>query len=40
MEALLANTDDLKGKMKEKVEANKDLGLLSKELATIMLDCP
>ncbi len=40
MEALLANTGDLKGKMKEKVEANKDLGILSKELATIMLDCP
>ena len=40
MEALLANTNDLKGKMKEKVEANKDLGMLSKELATIILDCP
>lgn len=40
MENLLANTADLKGKMKEKVEANKELGLLSKELATIMLDCP
>ena len=40
MENLLANTADLKGKMKEKVEANKELGLLSKQLATIMLDCP
>ncbi|MCP4883479.1 MAG: DNA polymerase I [Flavobacteriales bacterium] len=40
MEELLANTADLKGKMKEKIEANKELGLLSKELATIMLDCP
>lgn len=40
LEALLANTDDLKGKMKEKIEANKDLGILSKKLATIMLDCP
>ncbi len=40
MEALLANTADLKGKMKEKVEANADLGILSKQLATIMLDCP
>ncbi len=40
IEALLANTDDLKGKMKEKIEANKDLGILSKKLATIMLDCP
>ena len=40
MENLLANTADLKGKMKEKVEANKELGILSKQLATIMLDCP
>jgi len=40
MEGLLANTDQLKGKMKEKVEAAKDLGLLSKQLATIMLDVP
>ena len=39
MEGLLANTDQLKGKMKEKVEANAELGLLSKQLATIMLDC-
>ncbi len=40
MEGLLANTNKLKGKMKEKVEANGDLGLLSKKLATIMLDVP
>ena len=40
MENLLKNTADLKGKMKEKVEANAHLGLLSKQLATIMLDCP
>ncbi len=40
MEGLLANTDQLKGKMKEKVEANAELGLLSKKLATIMLDVP
>src|SRR5690606_32881909 len=40
MENLLANTDKLKGKMKEKVEANKELGLLSKKLARIMLDVP
>ena len=39
MEGLLANTHELKGKMKEKVEANAELGLLSKKLATIMLDC-
>jgi DNA polymerase-1 len=40
MEGLLENTHELKGKMKEKVEQNKELGILSKELATIMLDCP
>ncbi|MBT8262157.1 MAG: DNA polymerase I [Bacteroidia bacterium] len=40
MEGLLANTDQLKGKMKEKVEGAKELGLLSKKLATIMLDVP
>ncbi len=40
MENLLANTHELKGKMKEKVEANKELGILSKQLATILLDCP
>ncbi|WP_420571750.1 DNA polymerase I [Kordia sp.] len=40
MEGLLANTHELKGKMKEKVEANGELGLLSKQLATIMLDVP
>lgn len=38
MEELLANTDKLKGKMKEKVEANGELGLLSKQLATINLN--
>lgn len=38
MENLLANTDKLKGKMKEKVEASKELGLLSKKLATINLN--
>ena len=40
MENLLENTADLRGKMKEKVEAAKELGILSKELATIMLDVP
>ncbi|QHI38140.1 DNA polymerase I [Kordia antarctica] len=40
MENLLANTHELKGKMKEKVEASKELGILSKQLATIMLDVP
>ncbi len=40
MENLLAHTDEIKGKLREKIEANKELGLLSKKLATIMLDCP
>ncbi len=40
MENLLANTHELKGKMKEKIEANGELGILSKKLATIMLDVP
>ncbi len=40
MENLFENTHELKGKMKEKVEGAKELGLLSKKLATIMLDVP
>ena len=40
MEGLIKNTQELKGKMKEKVEANAELGLLSKKLATILLDVP
>lgn len=40
LENLLANTHELKGKMKENIEANAELGLLSKKLATIMVDCP
>ncbi|KQB38022.1 DNA polymerase I [Flavobacterium daejeonense] len=40
MENLLANTHQLKGAMKTKIEANAELGLLSKKLATILLDCP
>ena len=39
MENLLANTDKLKGKMKEKIEESAELGLLSKKLATICIDC-
>jgi DNA polymerase-1 len=39
METLLENTDQLKGKMKENIEANKALGILSKQLATILCDC-
>ena len=37
MEKLLENTDKIKGKLREKIELNKDKGLLSKKLATIML---
>ncbi|MBI1221949.1 MAG: DNA polymerase I [Bacteroidetes bacterium] len=40
VENLLANTDKLKGKLKEKVEENKDKALLSKRLATIIVDAP
>jgi len=40
MENLLANTDKLKGALKQKIEANKEQGILSKKLATIFLDCP
>ena len=32
MEGLFENTDQLKGKIKEKVEQNKELGILSKKL--------
>lgn len=40
IENLLANTHQLKGKMKEKVEASAERGLLSKKLATIIQDVP
>ena len=40
IENLLKNTDKIKGKLREKIEANKDLGLLSKKLARIILDVP
>ncbi len=39
LEGLLANTDKLKGKMKEKVIDNAELGILSKKLATICVTC-
>lgn len=39
MEELLANTHELKGKMKEKLEEFGELGVLSKKLATIKTDC-
>lgn len=40
IENLLAHTASLKGKQKESIEANTDQALLSKELATIITDCP
>jgi len=40
VEGVLANTDKLKGKLKEKVEQNKELALQSKHLATIITDVP
>lgn len=39
LEGLLENTDQLKGKMKEKVIENAELGRLSRKLATIMTNC-
>ncbi len=40
IENLLANTDQLKGKLKEKVENSAERGILSKKLATIICDVP
>ena len=40
IEAVLENSREIKGKLGEKIEANKAQGLLSKKLATIMLDVP
>ena len=40
IENLLDNTDKLKGKLKEKVENNKEKAIQSKWLATIILDVP
>lgn len=40
IENLLANTNQLKGKLKEKVEASAERGILSKKLATIICDAP
>ncbi|MBL7902243.1 MAG: DNA polymerase I [Bacteroidia bacterium] len=40
IENLLANTDKLKGKLKEKVENNKEMAIQSKRLATIITNCP
>ena len=40
IENLLANTNQLKGKLKEKIEASAERGILSKKLATIICDAP
>jgi DNA polymerase-1 len=40
IENLLANTHQLKGKLKEKIEASAERGILSKKLATIICDVP
>ncbi len=40
IENLYLDTSKLKGKLKEKVDNNKELALQSKWLATIILDCP
>ena len=40
LEGLLENTDDLKGKQKENVTNFAEQGLMSKMLATIILDVP
>ena len=40
MEGLFENTHKLKGKMKEKVESAKEIGLQSKQLVTIITDVP
>jgi len=40
IDGLYENTDKLKGKLKEKVEANHEQALLSRKLATIVLDIP
>ena len=40
IENLLENTDKLKGKLKEKVEANKEKAIQSKWLAKLILDVP
>ncbi len=40
VENLIANTEQLKGKQREKLEASKEDALLSKQLATIFVDAP
>lgn len=40
VEALLQNTDKLKGKQKERIEENREQAILSKQLVTIKSDVP
>ena len=40
IENLLSNTDKIKGKLREKIEANIESALISKKLATIITDVP
>ena len=40
LEGLIENIEHLKGKLKEKIEDNKELGSLSKKLATIITNVP
>ena len=40
LEGVLENADEIKGKLGEKVRANKEQAILSKELATILTDAP
>ncbi len=40
IENLLQNTHEIKGKLREKIENNSEKGILSKKLATIILDVP
>ncbi len=40
LENVIAHAHEIKGKMGEKIQANAELGLLSKRLATIVVDAP
>lgn len=40
IENLLSNTHEIKGKLREKIEASAERGILSKKLATIICDAP
>ncbi len=40
IENLIEHTDELKGSIKKKIEENKELALMSKELATIITNVP